>query len=176
MKKMSKLLPEHPLASLAPLSGLVALLALLPLAAWAVHGDVAGMASVETATKTKWGEAPPNLPKGAKLSVLSGDPGKPGPFVLRLAAPANYRVAPHWHTNLESVTVISGTFYLGLGEKFDKKALHAYKAGGYFSLPGKTPHFAYTKTPTVVQVHGEGPLDLTYVNPDDDPQKMAANK
>ena len=66
----------------------------------------------------KWGPAPPNLPAGAKLAVLYGDPGKPGPFVMRLMTPGGtYKIAPHWHTNAEVLTVISGTFFLGSGDK-----------------------------------------------------------
>ena len=63
----------------------------------------------------KWGDAPPSLPKGAKIAVLQGDPGKPGPFVIRLMVPAGYKLAPHWHSQDESLTVISGTLYFGLG-------------------------------------------------------------
>src|SRR5947209_5293152 len=70
----------------------------------------------------KWGDAPPNLTKGAKLAVLQGDPSKPGPFTMRLSMPAGYKVAPHWHTQAENVTVISGTFMVGMGDKADAKA------------------------------------------------------
>ena len=121
----------------------------------------------------KWSDAPPNLPKGAKIAVLQGDPGKPGPYVMRLMTPAGYKVAPHWHTQAENVTVISGALYLGMGEKAELKKAHALKAGGFQNMPGKMPHYAFTKTATVVQLHGEGPFDITYVNPDDNPEKMA---
>ena len=148
----------------------------MPLSALAVHGEVPGMTSFD-ADKVKWGEPPPAVPKGAKLVVVAGDPGKPGPYVMRLSTPANFRVPPHWHSNAENVTIVSGVFQLGLGDKFDRKALHAYKAGGFFSMPAKTHHFGYTRAPTVVQIHGEGPFDLNYVNPDDDPRnKMAAKQ
>ena len=121
----------------------------------------------------KWGPAPPNLPKGVKIAVLYGDPGKAGPFVMRLKMPANYKIAPHWHSRDENLTVISGTFYLAEGDKMDTKGAHAMKAGGFHYLPGKTHHFAYSKGPAVVQVHGEGPFDITYINPADDPSKAA---
>lgn len=119
----------------------------------------------------KWGPAPPTLPKGAKLAVLRGDPGKPGPFVLRLMMPGAYKIAPHWHSQDEALTVISGTFYLGLGDTIDAKAAHALPAGGFHYLPAKAHHYAFSKGSTVVQVNGNGPFDITYLNPADDPQK-----
>jgi quercetin dioxygenase-like cupin family protein len=121
----------------------------------------------------KWGPAPPSLPKGAKAAVLYGDPGKSGPYVIRLMAPPNYKVPPHWHTQAESITVLSGTLYLGTGDKMDAAHAHALKTGGYHYLPGQVHHYAFTKTPTVIQVNADGPFDITYINPDDDPQKAA---
>ena len=122
----------------------------------------------------KWGDAPPVFPKGAKMTVLQGDPGKAGGFVGRLQLPANYKIAPHWHTQDEDLTIISGTFYLAEGDKMDMKSAHAMKAGAYHHLPGKTHHFAYTKGPAVVQINAQGPFDMTYINPADDPSKAAA--
>jgi len=84
----------------------------------------------------KWGDVPPVLPKGGKITVLNGDPFKPGPFTLRLMMPANYKIAPHWHSKDENLTVISGTLALGLADKMDGKT-HDLKAGGYHFLPGK---------------------------------------
>lgn len=121
----------------------------------------------------KWSAAPPSLPKGGKLAVLSGDPGKEGPFVMRLMAPAGYKIPPHWHTQTENLTVISGTLYLGPGDKLDTGLAHPLKAGGFHYLPAKSHHFAYAKTPTVVQIHGQGPFDIVYINPQDDPQHLA---
>ena len=119
----------------------------------------------------KWGDAPPSMPKGAKIAVLQGDPGKAGPLVMRLKTPAGYKVAPHWHSQEENLTVISGTLYLGMGDKPDTKSEHALSAGGFHFLPGKVHHYAFTKVPTVIQVNTNGPFDMTYINPDDDPQK-----
>ena len=118
-----------------------------------------------------WGDAPPSLPKGAKLVVLYGDPGKEGPFTIRLMMPAGYKVAPHWHSQAEQLTVISGTFYIGLGDKGNAAQAHALQAGGYHSLPGKAHHFAFSKVPTVIQISGSGPFDIFYIDPSDDPQK-----
>ena len=122
----------------------------------------------------KWGDAPPNLPKGAKMAVLSGDPGKPGPWAGRLMMPANYKIAPHYHSTDEDLTIISGTFYLAEGDKLDTKNAHAMAAGGFHHLPAKAHHFAFSKGPTVVQINAMGPFDIVYLNPDDDPSTKAA--
>jgi hypothetical protein len=119
----------------------------------------------------KWGDAPPSLPKGAKLAVLYGDPSKAGPFVMRLMAPAGYKIPPHWHSQAEALTVISGTFYFGMGDKMDAAAAHLLKTGGFHYLSAKEHHFAFSKAASVVQLNGEGPFDITYINAADDPQK-----
>ena len=126
------------------------------------------------APEIKWGEAPPILEKGASLAVISGDPSKSGPFVIRLKMPAGYKIAPHWHPTDEHVTVISGTFALGMGEKFNASAMKELQAGGYGLMPAEMRHFAMAKTAAIVQVHGMGPFALIYVNPADDPTKHAA--
>jgi quercetin dioxygenase-like cupin family protein len=118
----------------------------------------------------KWGDAPPSMPKGAKIAVLQGDPGKPGPFVIRLMLPAGYKIPPHSHSQNESLTVISGTFYFGTGDKIEMGKGHALNAGGFHALSGGDHHYAVAKTQTVVQVSGTGPFDITYVNADDNPQ------
>jgi uncharacterized RmlC-like cupin family protein len=117
----------------------------------------------------KWVE-PPVLP-GAMLAVVQGDPGKEGPFVYRLRMPANYKIAPHTHKASENVTVLSGEFHIGLGEKFDQGSGEELPAGGFVSVPPKHPHYAWAgRQETIVQVHGVGPTDLTFVNPADDPR------
>ena len=121
----------------------------------------------------KWGDAPPSMPKGAKIAVLYGDPSKAGPFVMRLKAPAGYKIPPHWHSQAEALTVVSGTFYFWMGDKMDAAAAHPLKAGGFHYLSPKEHHFAFSKAASVVQLNGEGPFDITYINPADDPQKAA---
>lgn len=138
---------------------------------------VTGAASADTAMMMnskdiKWGAAPPVLPKGSKIAVLNGDPSKAGPFTIRLMMPGNYKIAPHWHSQDENLTVISGTLGLGLDDKMGGM-VHDLKAGGYHFLPAKTHHYAIAKGQTVVQVSGEGPFDITYLNAADDPSKMA---
>jgi hypothetical protein len=129
-----------------------------------------------TGAELKWGPAPPNLQKGAELAVVSGNPAAAEPFVIRLRVPAGYKVAPHWHPTDEHVTVISGTFALGMGEKFDKASMKDMPAGSYGMLPAEMRHYAMAKTAAVVQVHGMGPFVLNYVNPADDPSKTNAAK
>ena len=119
----------------------------------------------------KWMDAPPSLPKGAKLAVISGDPGMPEPFTLRLQVPNGYRIAPHTHPTDEHVTVLSGTFAAAMGKTFDEKALGDLGAGSYAVMTAGMPHYAMARGTTVVQVHGMGPFVLNYVNPADDPSK-----
>ena len=126
------------------------------------------------AAELNWGPAPPVFEKEAQMAVVSGDPSKPGPFVVRLKAPAGFKVMPHFHPTDENITVISGTFALGMGDKFDAAALKEMGAGAFALMPAEMHHFAMAKTAVVAQVHGTGPFALTYVNPADDPSKRVA--
>jgi quercetin dioxygenase-like cupin family protein len=123
------------------------------------------------AAEIKWQEGPPSLPKGAMIAVLEGDPTKEGPFVFRVKVPDGYRVPPHTHPKTERITVLSGTFNIGMGEKFDKKATTALPAGTYGYWPAGMKHFVWAKGETVLQFHGTGPWSIEYLNPDDDPRK-----
>jgi len=118
-----------------------------------------------------WGPAPPVLKAGAQFAVVAGDPGQPGPYVVRLKVPAGYVIAPHFHPTDENVTVISGTFALGMGDKLDAKAAKDLPAGGFALMPAQMHHYAVARTAVVVQVHGIGPFQITYVNPADDPSQ-----
>jgi quercetin dioxygenase-like cupin family protein len=129
-----------------------------------------------TLAETKWGAPPPVFEKGMSFAVVSGDPSKPGLYVVRAKIPAGYKIAPHWHPTDEHVTVLSGTFALGMGEKFDKASLKKLPAGGYALLPADMRHFAMATTAATIQIHGEGPFALNYVNPADDPSKRASAK
>jgi len=124
----------------------------------------------------KWGPAPAVFPKGAKMAVLQGDPSKGELFTVRLDIPKGYRIAPHFHPTDEHITVISGDFLVGMGDKIDTKGAMDLKAGGFATAPAKAHHWAVAKTHTVVQVHANGPFQLTYVNPADDPSKKLAKK
>jgi quercetin dioxygenase-like cupin family protein len=123
--------------------------------------------------KLQWQDAPPGLPKGAKVAVLKGDPGKEGPFTIRVSLPANYTVPPHWHPSTENVTVLKGTFYMGAGKKMDPTAAYALNEGGYAVMPAKFEHFAFTKEEVVFQLDAIGPFEIIYVNEADDPRKKS---
>ena len=124
----------------------------------------------------KWGDPPPVFEKGMTLAVVSGDPGKAGSFVVRAKFPAGYKIQPHWHPTDENVTVLSGTMAVGMGEKFDTAVMKELSAGGFVMLPAEMRHFAMAKTEATIQIHGQGPFTLTYVNPADDPSKRAPAK
>ena len=126
-----------------------------------------------TAKDLKWDDVP-SLGPGAKIAVLQGPMSEAGPFIARVKVPGNFKIAPHWHPAIEHVTVISGTFSMGMGEKFDEKGMHALKAGDVMIMQPKTPHYAMSKGETVVQIHGVGPWAVNYVDPATDPRKKAA--
>ena len=117
-----------------------------------------------------WGDAPPSLPPGAKLAILEGDPSKPGPFVMRFKFPDRYRVAPHTHPKPERVTVLAGVLHIGMGATFDAARCQAMPAGTYGTWPTGMTHFGWFEGETVIQLHGEGPWAVNYVNPADDPR------
>jgi hypothetical protein len=117
----------------------------------------------------KWMPAPPVLPKGAMVAVLTGNPEKPGMFTIRLKGPNGYIVPPHWHSMGEYVTVISGTFHLGAGDKFDKAKSETLGVGSFAYLPARMHHFAWCEGETVVQLHGIGPFDIHYIHASDNP-------
>ena len=124
-----------------------------------------------TPAEIQWGDGPALLPRGVKTARLQGSPAEAGPFAVRLKLPAGYKLGAHWHSRDEIVTVLSGTVYFGTGETFDPARGKAYPAGSFVVLPANTPHFTWTKGEAVIQAHGIGPLDFTYVNPADNPQR-----
>jgi hypothetical protein len=118
-----------------------------------------------------WGPAPPFIAPGAQLAVLEGDPTASGDYTVRLKMPDGYRIAPHWHPVRENVTVISGTFKVGMGDRFDTTKMAAFPNGSFAFLDPEMHHYAMACGETVVQVHGTSPLQFNYVNPDDDPSR-----
>lgn len=121
----------------------------------------------------KWGPAPPVVPKGAEAVVLDGDPFKEGGvYTLRLKMPDGYKIAPHWHPTDENVTVLSGTLGAGMGDKMETAGGQLIKAGGFVRMPKTVHHYAWTKGPTTIQVHGDAPFAFNYVNPADDPRNQ----
>lgn len=127
--------------------------------------------TVVSPNEIKWSPGPASIPPGAQAAVLYGDPSKAEMFALRLKLPKDYRIAPHSHPKLEIVTVISGTFRLGMGENADRSKAQPLPAGSFFALTSGMAHYAYTDEETVIQLNSTGPWTLTYVNPSEDPRK-----
>ncbi|CAN7250480.1 cupin domain-containing protein [Devosia sp. LjRoot16] len=114
------------------------------------------------------------FPAGAVLAIVVGDPGKPGPYVVRVKVPGGTRLMPHTHPEDRIYTVISGVFYIGFGATFDPETLHAYGAGSVVVLPRDTQHFHWAKSGEyVTQVTGAGPLGIAYIDQQDDPRNAA---
>ncbi len=117
------------------------------------------------------------LRPGAEIAVVSGDPTQAGtPFVMRFRYHGVARVPPHWHPTDEHITVLSGTFVVGMGERFDESSGTELPAGAYAFVQSKMAHYAWTKGDTVVQIHGIGPFTINYVNPADDPNRSPVKK
>jgi quercetin dioxygenase-like cupin family protein len=126
---------------------------------------------IVSAQEIKWAPGPSSIPPGAEAATLYGDPSKEGLFALRLKLPKGYQLPPHTHPKPEVVTVISGTFRLGMGEKADKGKGQPLPAGSFFAFPPGMAHFAFADEDTVNQLNSTGPWGLSYVNPADDPRK-----
>jgi quercetin dioxygenase-like cupin family protein len=119
----------------------------------------------------RW-SAPAAYAKGAQLAVVRGDPTKEGMYVVRLKVPAGFKIAPHTHPDDENVTILSGSFNIGTGDKLDESKGTQVKTGGYsFVMKGMT-HYAWFTDDTILQLHGIGPQGATYVNPADDSRKQ----
>ena len=119
-----------------------------------------------------YGAAPAFVAPGAQLAVIEGNPGgATGDYTVRLRMPDGYRIAPHWHPKRENVTVISGTFKVGMGDKFDESKMGSFPAGSFAFLDPEMHHYAMASGEVVVQVHGIAPLQFNYVNAEDDPSR-----
>jgi quercetin dioxygenase-like cupin family protein len=109
---------------------------------------------------------------GIVTTVLAGDPGKAGPYTIRLSVPAHTRIAPHAHRDERAAVVVSGTWYFGYGRTVTDAGKKSLPQGSFYSEPAGVAHFAETKDePVVVYITGYGPSDTVYVNPADDPRK-----
>jgi len=125
----------------------------------------------------KWTAAPNALPAGAQIAVLEGDPMKAGAYTMRLKMPNNYRIPPHYHSKTEHVTVISGNIRVGMGDTFDEKSMNGFGAGSFAAIEPGAHHYAMVRNDnilkgkgTILQLHGEGPWEIHYVNASDDPR------
>ena len=137
-------------------------------------GPADTMVLLQDSAAAHWAAAPASLPKGIQISLLMGDPSKPGPFVLRLKIPANTVIAPHTHATPETVTVLTGGLDHDMGETLDKRRGQHLETGGFVYLPADMPHSLWTAAQAAeIEVSGTGPFGLHYVNPADDPSKKS---
>ena len=115
----------------------------------------------------------PAFPPAARLAILVGDPKNPSPYVIRVMVPGGTRLMPHKHSEDRIYTVISGVFYIGLGETFDENKLQAFAPGSVIVLPGGQAHFHWAKSGEyITQVSAIGPLGLDYIDSADDPRNQ----
>lgn len=131
--------------------------------------EAGGKKNAYTPAEMSWGDGPPFIPAGAKMAVLDGNPMGDELYTLRLRVPDGYKVGAHWHPKREEVTVISGALKIGMGDKFDAAKLKAYPAGSFFYMDPDMHHFAQAKGATEIQIHGRGPVQFNYIDPNDDP-------
>ena len=127
-----------------------------------------------TPSRPHWGPAPAVFPAGARMAMVSGDPGKAAPFTVELAFPAGYKIPPHFHPTAETVTVKKGTLLVGMGDTFDASKAKPMQVGDSGSIPANAHHFAAAKVTTFITVSAMGPFAMTYVHAADDPQKATA--
>jgi hypothetical protein len=115
-----------------------------------------------------------SFPPTARLAVVVGDTSEPDPYVVRVKLPGGVKLMPHRHHEDRVYTVISGVFYIGVGEQFDEAKLQAFPPGAVVVLPGGTPHFHWAKSGEyVTQVTATGPISLVYVDPANDPRQQS---
>lgn len=126
------------------------------------------------AEDVRWKAGPASLRPGAQVAVLYGDPSKEGLFVMRLKLPAGFRIAPHTHPRPEILTVVSGAFYVGMGNIADKSKARRLPAGSFFAFDPGLAHYAHVEQETVVQLSSTGPWSISYVNAADDPRRAPA--
>ncbi len=125
------------------------------------------MSTVVTPDTIQWQPGSDLLPVGSKIAILQGDPAKEGPFTMRIKFPANYMVAPHTYQTLENMTVISGTFNFGIGQKFDATKGTVMPIGSFVVIQPGVSHYGWGSEETILQVQGIGPTVKTLVNPTD---------
>jgi quercetin dioxygenase-like cupin family protein len=107
----------------------------------------------------------PVAPNNLQSAVLFGDPSKPGVYVVRIKYAPGAKVMPHWHPDeVRTATVLSGTYYFAVGERWDESKLRPYPVGTFLSEPPRTPHYAWAKDgEVIVQFTGLGPTGITMI-------------
>lgn len=111
---------------------------------------------------------------GIETVAVKGDPNQSGVYTIMLRVPAHTRIAAHSHRDDRIATVVSGTWHVGYGDKFDEVKLKALPAGSFYTEPPGRKHFAETgDDPVVVQITGFGPSSTNYVDPTQDPRMLS---
>lgn len=145
----------------------------LKLAVIAIAAVLIGTAIAQTAAPSvvaltpaemKWQSQGGLATPGMEQLNLVGDPARPAPYTLRLKFPKGFTIAPHTHPDSREVTIISGTFATGYGEKFDAEKLKILPAGSFYSEPANIPHYIEIKEEVVLQVSGTGPSGRKFVD------------
>jgi quercetin dioxygenase-like cupin family protein len=125
-----------------------------------------GTMEIRAVSALTWSDLQPTgFNPGMKVAVLHGDPGAPGPYTIRLLFPAGYEFPVHWHPGTENLTVVSGSFLLGMGTSGDRSAQRTYGPGDYLYIPGRMPHYGGARDETVIQLHGIGPFAINLGSP-----------
>ena len=164
---------RHHTIVVASFAAIAASFALVPLTA-AAQSSIAPPTPPQS---VKWSPAPAVFEPGAQIAVMQGDPSRAGEeFTVRLRFPNGYKVKPHTHPTTEHVTVLAGTFLVGMGSTFDRTKMVALEPGGFVSAPAEHAHYAAARGETVVQIHAIGPFALTYSNPSDAPVAMKSQR
>jgi quercetin dioxygenase-like cupin family protein len=117
------------------------------------------------------------FPSSVRLAVIAGQPSEAELFMIRVKVPGGVKLMPHRHSEDRIYTVISGVFYIGVGDEFEPNKLEAYPPGAVIALPGNTSHFHWAKSGEyITQVTAIGPLGFEYVNSKDDPRNDNAER
>lgn len=121
--------------------------------------------TIVTPANVKW-IAGTGAEKGTYYASLYGDPRKAGAqYTYLLKVPAGMKLAPHVHAVLEQVSIVSGTFAVGVGRTWDSKKMVVLGPGSFAAIPANVPHYAMAKTTTVLEIHGIGPETMTMLKP-----------
>src|SRR5262249_12902533 len=129
------------------------------------HSGEAGVMAL-TPSEMKWSPQGGLVLPGLEQTILVGDPSKPGPYTIRLKFPAGFKVAPHTHPDSREVTILSGTWHTGYGEKAEAAGLKELPAGSFYTEPANVPHYVEVREPTTIQVSGMGPSGRRFVGTD----------
>jgi len=144
---------------------LAAVASAIVVASVAVAQDGTPRAIALTPDEMKWQSQGALAIPGLEQANLIGDPAKPGPYTIRIRFPKGYRIPAHTHPDAREVTILSGTYATGYGERFDPAGLKVLPAGSFYTEPANVPHYIEIKEDVVLQVSGTGPSGRKYVNP-----------